>query len=48
MLETYSQANQDLYVSLILNKKMNGNFLEIGSNHPKTHNNTYLLEKQFN
>jgi hypothetical protein len=48
METTYSQAGQDLFVSSILKQKNNGYFLEIGSNHPIQHNNTYLLEKKYN
>jgi hypothetical protein len=47
-MDTYSQAAQDLFVESITKRKMNGYFLEIGSNHPITHNNTYLLEKKYN
>ena len=43
---TYSQALQDLFVSIILNNKYNGYFLEIGSNHPIIGNNSFLLEKK--
>jgi hypothetical protein len=48
MKNTYSQSTQDLFVEKITNKKQNGYFLEIGSNHPIIHNNTYLLEKKYN
>ena len=48
METTYSQAGQDLFVSSILKQKNDGYFLEIGSNHPIQHNNTYLLEKKYN
>ena len=44
---TYSQALQDLFVSIILNNKYNGYFLEIGSNHPIIGNNSFLLEKKY-
>jgi len=47
-METYSQASQDLFYMKVLNYKQNGNFLEIGSNHPITHNNTYLAESKYN
>ena len=42
-----SQALQDLFVISILKNKNNGYFLEIGSNHPITCNNTYMLEKEY-
>ena len=44
----YGQANQDKFVLNILKEKNNGYFLEIGSNHPITTNNTYLLETKYN
>ena len=47
-MKTYSQAFQDIFVITMLNNKYNGYFLEIGSNHPITNNNSYLLEKEFN
>jgi hypothetical protein len=46
-MKSYSQACQDLFVSKVLNNKRRGTFLEIGSNHPITTNNTYLLEKEY-
>ena len=45
--DTYSQANQDIFVSKLTSEKRDGFFVEIGSNHPIIHNNTYLLEKQY-
>jgi hypothetical protein len=48
MLTSFSQSNQDLFVSRIMKQKQNGYFLEIGSNDPITHNNTYKLEKEYN
>jgi len=47
-MNTYSQAAQDLFVEAVMKGKRDGYFLEIGSNHPKIHNNTYLLEKKYN
>ena len=47
-LSSNSQAGQDLFVVCMLQGKENGSFLEIGSSHLKTGNNTYLLEKTFN
>lgn len=41
------QANQDRFVLNMLNKKYNGYFLEIGSNHPINYNNSYILEKSY-
>jgi len=43
----FGQANQTKFVLNVLHEKRNGTFLEIGSNHPITINNTYLLEKQY-
>tara|TARA_B100001778_G_C18601082_1_gene637262 strand:- start:2021 stop:2686 length:666 start_codon:yes stop_codon:yes gene_type:complete len=42
------QAEQDKFILNILNFKKNGYFIEIGSNHPVSINNTYLLEKDYN
>jgi len=47
-MKSYSQAAQDLFVEAITKGKLNGYFLEIGSNHPEVHNNTYLLETKYN
>jgi hypothetical protein len=41
------QIHQDKFVLNVLNHKMNGFFLEIGSNHPIHINNSYLLETQY-
>ena len=43
-----SQAEQDKFILSILKQKMNGFFVEIGSNDPKFINNTYILEKNYN
>ena len=43
-----SQAEQDKFILSILKQKMNGFFVEIGSNDPKKCNNTYILEKNYN
>ncbi len=43
-----SQAGQDRFVVNILKGKMNGYFLEIGSNSPVHISNTFILEKRFN
>lgn len=48
MLKYNSQAQQDKFVLSVLKNKRNGFFIEIGSNHPKKINNTYILEKTFN
>jgi hypothetical protein len=45
-MESTSQSGQDIFVRTMLHGKQQGYFLEIGSNHPKEINNTYLLEKQ--
>jgi hypothetical protein len=47
-MNSYSQAAQDLFVEAATNYKQDGYFLEIGSNHPIDHNNTYLLENKYN
>lgn len=41
------QAEQDKFVLNVLKFKKNGFFIEIGSNHPKDINNTYILEKEY-
>jgi hypothetical protein len=46
-ITTYSQACQDTFVESALKQKRDGFFVEIGSNHPITHNNTYLLESVY-
>lgn len=45
---TYSQACQDLFVKHVKQSMYNGYFVEIGSNHPIMHNNTYMLESIYN
>ena len=37
-------VGQDLFALKCLKFKKNGTFIEIGSHHPKRHNNTFLLE----
>jgi hypothetical protein len=46
--ETYSQANQDLLVWLMLDFKRDGTYVDIGESEPKQSNNSYILEKAFN
>lgn len=49
MLNNYNgQILQDKFVTSILKNKKNGYFLEIGSNHPKLINNTFILETELN
>jgi hypothetical protein len=43
----FSQAYQDIFVLSVLNGKMNGSYLEIGSSDPYKNNNTALLENKF-
>jgi len=47
-MNTFSQASQDIFVRALTKNKKNGTFLEIGSNDPITHNNTYVLEIENN
>ena len=47
-MNSYSQTAQDLFVISVMKEKQNGYFIEIGSNHPIQHNNTYLLETKYN
>ena len=42
-----SQAGQDKFILYVLNNKINGFFVEIGSNHPIDINNTYVLENNY-
>jgi hypothetical protein len=49
MLHNYNgQVLQDKFIVSVLKNKQNGYFIEIGSNHPKLINNTYVLEKELN
>ena len=48
IMSSNSQASQDVFAYTMTNKKQNGYFLEIGANHPIAHNNTYVLEKEYN
>jgi hypothetical protein len=41
------QAEQDRFVLTLLNFKKNGFFIELGSQHPISTNNTYFLEKLY-
>ncbi|MFY7728502.1 MAG: hypothetical protein ACOVRN_03185 [Flavobacterium sp.] len=43
-----SQAHQDAFVLNVNGYKRNGTFVEIGSNHPIEHNNSYILESSYN
>jgi hypothetical protein len=43
----YSQSFQDLFVLSILDGKTNGNYVEIGGDHPIIINNSYLLETEY-
>ena len=44
----YSEVFQDLFILMATNGKIGGKYLEIGSNKPLEHSNTYLLENKFN
>jgi hypothetical protein len=44
----YSQSAQDLFIVKMMQGKRDGFFLEIGANDAIFHNNTYLLEKEYN
>ncbi len=41
----HSQLGEDLILSLLLEGKKDGMYIDIGANHPKKFNNTYLLYK---
>jgi len=45
--KNYSKHLQDMWVLACLNGKRNGTYLEIGAGNPYTHNNTALLETEF-
>jgi hypothetical protein len=47
-MNSFSQASQDIFVRVLTKQKVNGTFLEIGSNDPIIHNNTYVLENENN
>ena len=46
--KNYSKHMQDLFVLAVNDGKRNGTYLEIGSGDPFVHNNTALLETEFN
>jgi len=46
-MNSRSQSGQDLFVLAASNNKENGYFLEIGSNHPSSNNNSFLLETHY-
>ena len=48
MINYYGEAQQDKFVTKMLNEKRDGYFVEIGSNHPINCNNSYLLENKLN
>lgn len=45
---SFSQAGQDLFVSKMLNYKVQGFYIEIGGSYPFESNNTFLLEHFYN
>ena len=47
MYTSNSRENQDLFILSVLNKKLEGTYVEIGSAWPIKANNTYLLESEF-
>lgn len=46
-MESYAQANQDIFVLECLNNKRSGYFLDLGCSDPIIISNTYLLEKEY-
>jgi hypothetical protein len=47
LMNSKSQAGQDMFVATVLNGQRNGTFLEIGTNNPVEINNTYMLETEY-
>jgi hypothetical protein len=47
LVQSCSQAHQDLFVLAVLDGKRGGTFLEIGAGEPIRDNNTWLLESMF-
>jgi hypothetical protein len=47
-LDSKSTCNQEAFVINILKEKTNGYYVELGSEEPIEHSNTYLLESKFN
>jgi hypothetical protein len=45
VLRNFSQAGQDVFVSLTLDRKQGGLFVDLGAGHPQTYSNTFGLEK---
>ena len=45
VLRNFSQAGQDVFVSLTLDRKQSGLFVDLGAGHPQTYSNTFGLEK---
>ena len=44
-LRNFSQAGQDVFVSLTLDRKQSGLFVDLGAGHPQNYSNTFGLEK---
>jgi hypothetical protein len=47
MFNSNSKENQDLFVLSVLDKKINGTYVEIGGGLGTQENNTYLLETEY-
>ncbi len=45
VLLNFSQAGQDVFVSLALDRKQGGLFVDLGAGHPQNYSNTFALEK---
>ena len=43
---TYSQTGEDLILDILLKDKPKGFYIDIGGNHPKKFNNTFLFYKK--
>lgn len=44
-LRNYSQAGQDVFVALVLDRKRDGLFVDLGAGDPQQYSNTFALEK---
>ena len=48
MIRSFSKESQDLFVLSVTDRKHEGTYVEIGSAWPMKHNNTFILENEYN